>query len=1113
MAILFGNNILAGASGVTGETAADVGTYTGKSLIFDKDSSQMLSRSGGTATSTTTWTFSFWIKRASLGNQYLWSVGAVNDRGDMNINGDNQLQVMPYNSSGANATFTSTMRFLDTSAWYHIVVSADGLSSTASTGDMDSKMKAWVNGEQIAMTSSVYNTPTGGVKTLQNATYQIGQLSASGGNYFDGYMAGVSLVDGQALGPEAFGHRSPESGAWVMEEPPVAEMIASGGNTDAQISGTQFHNHIFTADGTLTVTQGGYVEYLVVGGGGGGGSRQNSTGGGGGAGGYRTGFLQVPKGSYSITVGAGGAISGTTGQGNDGAASVFHTITASGGGGGGFGASVGRPSQGLANGSGGGGGYDSAGGAGGDYGNNGGAGGSSGAGLAHSSGGGGGASAVGFAGSSTAGGPGGAGTASTITGSSVTYAGGGGGGGNAGTGANPGTGGAGGGGAAGTTGNGTAGTANTGGGGGGAGNAGLGNVGGSGIVIIRYFKPDSFSFGNLGFYLDFSDADSTTVTDNSPNSNAYTGTNYGSDLDASYTTDTPINNFCTLSAINSNTTVLGQLSNGAREILTGGGSGMSGDSIFSSFKIPPGKWYFEYKDTSVSTRDTGVGISGCNTIPFDSTTFSSGAVWYNTTLYFEGTQESYGTTFATNDIVGVAFDADTRKIWFSHNGTFTDSGDPAAGSNPKKTLAANINGFTPVIHTGNNGSGQVNFGQPSFTVSSGNADGNGHGNFEFAPPSGFLALCTANMPDVEIGQEADDLASDYFSSTLYTGNGSQTRTISGIGFQPDLVWQRIRAGTTQFIGAWDSVRGFAGNKTMDMGSTTAEGTWNGANAAEYGFVSGVGDGTVAFDDGTTATTGGYINTDTRTYVIWAWKSGSSTLGTGDFTQGTIASTCRRDLDAGFSIVSYTGTGSAGTIGHGLSKAPECIIFSNRDTGSAHTVYHEGMATSDPADIQVDFNGNGALYNDARYYNDTEPTVTVMSVNNYVDNNANTDKYIAYCWHSVDGFSKFGSYIGNNNADGPFVYCGFSPAYVITRRVDSGDHWRGIDSARHPVNDATNPGLKLNDQDLEADAGNRNIDFLSNGFKMRDTDVDSNASGGRYIFLAWAETPFKYGNAK
>ena len=182
MAILFGNNILAGASGVTGETAADVGTYTGKSLIFDKDSSQMLSRSGGTATSTTTWTFSFWIKRASLGNQYLWCVGAVNDRGDMNINGDNQLQVMPYNSSGANATFTSTMRFLDTSAWYHIVVSADGLSSTASTGDMDSKMKAWVNGEQIAMTSSVYNTPTGGVKTLQNATYQIGQLSASGGN-------------------------------------------------------------------------------------------------------------------------------------------------------------------------------------------------------------------------------------------------------------------------------------------------------------------------------------------------------------------------------------------------------------------------------------------------------------------------------------------------------------------------------------------------------------------------------------------------------------------------------------------------------------------------------------------------------------------------------------------------------------------------------------------------------------------------------------------------------------------------------------------------------------------------------------------------------------------
>ena len=1097
MAILFGNNILAGASGVTGETAADVGTYTGKSLIFDKDSSQMLSRSGGTATSTTTWTFSFWIKRASLGNQYLWSVGAVNDRGDMNINGDNQLQVMPYNSSGANATFTSTMRFLDTSAWYHIVVSADGLSSTASTGDMDSKMKAWVNGEQIAMTSSVYNTPTGGVKTLQNATYQIGQLSASGGNYFDGYMAGVSLVDGQALGPEAFGHRSPESGAWVMEEPPVAEMIASGGNTDAQISGTQFHNHIFTADGTLTVTQGGYVEYLVVGGGGGGGSRQNSTGGGGGAGGFRTGFLQVPKGTYNITVGAGGAISGTTGQGNDGAASVFHTITASGGGGGGFGASVGRPSQGLANGSGGGGGYDSAGGAGGDYGNNGGAGGSSGAGLAHSSGGGGGASAVGFADSSTAGGPGGAGTASTITGSSVTYAGGGGGGGNAGTGANPGTGGAGGGGAAGTTGNGTAGTANTGGGGGGAGNAGLGNVGGSGIVIIRYFKPDSFSFGNLGFYLDFSDADSTTVTDNSPNSNAYTGTNYGSDLDASYTTDTPINNFCTLSAINSNTTVLGQLSNGAREILTGGGSGMSGDSIFSSFKIPPGKWYFEYKDTSVSTRDTGVGISGCNTIPFDSTTFSSGAVWYNTTLYFEGTQESYGTTFATNDIVGVAFDADTRKIWFSHNGTFTDSGDPAAGSNPKKTLAANINGFTPVIHTGNNGSGQVNFGQPSFTVSSGNADGNGHGNFEFAPPSGFLALCTANMPEIEIGQEEDDLAHDYFNTVIYTGNDTSGHAITGMGFSPDLLWIQPRSNGDNGV-CFDAVRG--SDRQLKLNSTDTEDTHSPARI------------TLESDGFDIDTDDANYNGDTRTYVSHGWLAGTAFSNDASATSiGTIDSSGQANDDSGFSIVSFTGTGSAGTIKHGLSKAPDLIIVKARDLSSQEwNVYHSSN-TSAPETDYLWLNSTNTTSDASDKWNDTAPTTSVFSVGDAANINSSTKNYIAYCWHSVEGFSKMGGYEGNNaDPDGTFVYTGFPVGMVIIRNIDDAANWEIFDNKRSPTNEV-NDNLRLDNTNSESTSGGE-LDFLSNGFKLR-TNYGNVNSAHTFIYIAFSSgTGFKYANA-
>ena len=1272
---IFGNNILAGASGTTVDTGAAVGTYTGKSLVVNNPSNHRLSKTWGSAASDLDkFTISVWIKRTTVdsGSTQYWLFGAASPK-ESNIR--IQADKIYVHLTGSNYDFTGTRLLRDTNNWYHLVFRYD--SDQAAAGD---RFKCYINGELETWASSS-TIPSGQDNEFfaNSAPMQIGN-DVSGANDFDGYMAGITCIDGQSLGPEVFAHESPQTGSWVMEEPPVAEMIASGGNTDAQISGTQFKKHVFTSSGTLTVTQGGLVEYLVVGGGGGGGGNY---GGGGGAGGFHTGFLQVTAGSYSVTVGAGGAGGNRTGStsGLDGATgsnSVFHTITSLGGGGGG---ATDSAEAGLPGGSGGGSRYGGAVGAGtSGQGNNGGLGSTSAS--NYGSGGGGGASAVGAGGSGSAGGTGGAGTASTITGASVTYAGGGGGG--VYHGGTPGSGGSGGGGAAGaavgsgTTGStGTAGTANTGGGGGGGSagsNGGVGAAGGSGIVVVRYFNPSSFSFGTYGFYFDFSDTDSTTVTDNSANSNTFTATNYSSDVDAFYVEDTPVNNFCTFNELNEGH---GVISNGG---ITWNGT--DGTANFASFGVNKGQWYWECDNSSAAFAAymgvTGEGYVEANTSSVNNGVFLSYAGANGAYKDYTGTSYTALTAFTAKGVYGFELDADAGRIyyyiggvlkyvdntlpadnsihfipfvyatnsgvggWGSHNYNFgcpmvsgTDQSDANSKGSFEKpvlahhnlisrssgttignmtaggNLAASFDGSLRKAHSGCSqttsnpdeggfigkdwGSGQsktvtrvmvhptheygfVGGASSTYTIDVRGADtaptgsnyhthgtsiassgGNitdsnaatvydtlsfGHSvttttayrflwvvvhptggdddafisqcEFFESSTNNYLALCSANLPEVVIGQEADDLASDYFSTTLYAGNATQTRTISGIGFQPDLVWQRIRSGTTQGTGVWDVLRGFTGANALDLAETSVEGTFTGANAAEYGFVSGVGDGTVSLDDGTTAGTGGFINHTGRTYALWCWKGGTAQGSTSTSGSGTAKTyTANYNVDAGFQMSAYTGNGTSGhTLPIHLLKAPEVVILKRR-AGSADWwgTFHIGTDSSAPEDYYLPFDANDARQDLAGFLNDTLPTASVVTLGNNSGVNGNDVTYLMYAWHSVDGFSKFGSYTGNNDAEGPFICCNFRPQMVITRRTDSGDHWRIIDNKRHTVNDGSAPGLKLNDTDQEADAGNRNIDFLSNGFKIRDTDADTNANGGNYVYMAFAETPFKYSNAK
>ena len=1081
--------MMAGSAAQAG-AGVDVGTYTGKSCIFTGTNEFLTKTWGAAATDLDKFTISMWIKRNNVdsGSSQYWLFGAQTGA-ESNIK--IQADKINVHLTGSNYDFVGTRLLRDTTNWYHLVFRYDSDESAA--GD---RFKCYINGELETWASSS-TIPSGQDNEFLANTNKmtIGAYDASN-HRFNGYIAQCIAIDGQSLGPEIFAHESPDTANWVMEEPPVAEMVASGG-TESQDG--QFKVHKFTADGTLTVTQAGLIEYLVVGGGGSGGSSQNAAGGGGGAGAFRTGQLQVPAGSYSITVGDGGAQSGTTGYGNDGSASVLHTITSAGGGGGGYGAVAGRASPG--NGSGGGTGYSGSGGSGGDYGNDGGAGG--GGSGKYGAGGGGGASAAGAGGSTSAGGNGGAGTASLITGSSVTYAGGGGGstayGGTAGTA----SGGGGAGGAENT--NGSAATVNTGGGGGGAGgvNATRGGAGGSGIVVVRYFNPSSFDFGDNGFLLEFKEtgtgtASSSTIgADTSGETNHFTSTNLASTDSAR--PDTPVDNHPTWNVIGTATPGAASVTfaEGNRQFQTPDGNGQNVGVSSVAFDAANDTFVEFLVDAKGSSTAGSIGI-----LPEDEFTIygysqpslyggggSTGAHCYivdgNKSLA-GATNASYGNTYDTGDRIGMRINA--GSLFFYKNGTIQNSGTAATTGITGKWLFAVSGdyGFDVTV--------RVNSGDWTDA------------------PSGMTSsnqISSAYLPDLEIGQESDDLATNHYNTILYTGNTTTPRTISGVGFEPGitLIKGRSVAGAGLFF---DDVRGAGSNKQLSLSNEDEEGTDGSYNSASYGFLSAFNADGFVLTDG--SSNGNWVNENGTTFASYNWRLGTAHSGTTSGSGDDESYSAQVNTDAGIGLVAYEGNGTSGhTIPHNLSKAPEFIVARRRTPDNAWFVFHTGVA-SDPETDYLVFDTNAAVADQTAMWNDTAPSSTMITVGDSSGTNTDGNNYIMWYMHSVDGFSKFGAYRGNNNAGGPFVYCGFRPAMVITRRTDSGDHWRLIDNKRHPVNDGSAPGFKLNDAENESDSGNRNMDFVSNGFKVRETDPDSNADGGNYVYMAFAATPFKYSNA-
>ena len=326
-------------------------------------------------------------------------------------------------------------------------------------------------------------------------------------------------------------------------------------------------------------------------------------------------------------------------------------------------------------------------------------------------------------------------------------------------------------------------------------------------------------------------------------------------------------------------------------------------------------------------------------------------------------------------------------------------------------------------------------------------------------------------------------SSDYFNTKLYTGNGSAGNAQTGVGFQPDWVWIKNR-DVAYWNQAFDAVRGTSSG-ALYTNQTSAE---------DYGG----GNLLASFDsDGFTVNSNDGCNGNGEDLVAWNWLAAN---GTASNTDGSITSTVSVNTTSGFSIVSFVGNATSGaTVGHGLNAVPKVVIIKGRDSALEWRSYFSPIG----AGKYMVLNENYAEATGSNFMNDTAPTSSVFSLGNGTTPNKNGENYIAYCFAEKTGYSKFGSYVGNGNADGPFIYTGFKPAWVMAKKSNSTGNWVIVDTKRDGYNGA-NDTLQANVPDVES-GGNR-FDIVSNGFKARSTSSYSNTSGDTFIYMAFAEEP-------
>tara|TARA_B100000780_G_scaffold131751_1_gene92371 strand:+ start:14 stop:2449 length:2436 start_codon:yes stop_codon:yes gene_type:complete len=556
--------------------------------------------------------------------------------------------------------------------------------------------------------------------------------------------------------------------------------------------------------------------------------------------------------------------------------------------------------------------------------------------------------------------------------------------------------------------------------------------------------------------------------------------------------DTPTNNFATMNFLTNSGTSL-TLSN-ANLGISGFGSARQ---VHSTIMPESGKWYAEFL-MGADMDDLQVGIANSEATGYlGQTNNSMGMISINGKRIKGGSQSAYGSEFVNGGIISVALDLDNSKVFLAEDNTFQDSGNPVNGDNP---MFSSINPYIKQMGfaIGSNDSGGdvvANFGQDgSFAgnkTSGGHSDDNGRGDFFYAPPAGYLALCTKNLPE----PENNIIPSENFNTVLYTGDASDDRDIQ-VGFRPGWTWIKQRNGTANHT-VWDIMRG--GTKYLNINTANADATdADGVDTGKTNAQIGGGGGFRLL--GSSAQTNGNNNT----FASWHWKA--SDAGGVSNSNGSITSSNNVNTDAGFSIVTWSGTAEIGTVGHGLSKIPRLIAVKNRSAGSTDWQIFTTRMTSFN---EMNFNTNHAS-TATNVFNDTEPTSSVFSIDASAVVNGDGNAMIAYCFHDVLGFSKFDSYEGNNNANGRFVHTGFRPALLWIKKIDDSNGWQIFDNKRSPHNVVN---ARLQHEVTNAEATNIDaIDFTSNGFKLRTTDTNFNAAT-TYDYMVWAETPFKFSSAR
>ena len=597
--------------------------------------------------------------------------------------------------------------------------------------------------------------------------------------------------------------------------------------------------------------------------------------------------------------------------------------------------------------------------------------------------------------------------------------------------------------------------------------------------ITGVWSPAKYvgSYGTNGFYLKFSDTTSTTTLcyDYSGNGNNWTpnnisltsGSTYDSMLDSPTNYDnggTGVGNYAVLNPLDKGTVTV---ANGNLQVIF---ASANTNYVRGSIGAITGKWYFEVTVTGGASASSYLGIA-TSLAPITGIFSSNQYQWgyaYTGIKGNNGSSSAYGSSYTFGDVIGVAYDLDNLTLTFYKNNV---SQGVAYSGLPSGQI------YFPAVAT-NEATLDANFGQRPFV---------------YTPPTGYKALNTQNLPAASIVNGAS-----FMAATTYTGNGSTQSIVNannGVSFQPDFVWIKDRSGTYNHR-LVDSVRG-VGGPVLYSNLTNAEGTDTAGVTSlnSNGFAVGIDAG---------------YNKSSDAYVGWQWKANGTAVSN---TAGSISSQVSANTTAGFSVVTYTGNGNvSATVGHGLGVAPAMVIEKGRSDGTySWRVYHQSLSAGNML-LLNSTSGALAINSDGGISSVGSSTFGFSGGTPAV--NANGATYVAYCFAAIPGYSAFGSYTGNGSSDGPFVFLGFRPRFVLIKCSSTTDQWIIHDTARDPYN-ISNYMLfpNLSDGGYTYDGTNTSypFDMLSNGFKLR--NAYPNSSGGTYVYACFAENPFKYSLAR